>query len=220
MGLPTISACTSDRVISRKPGPNFEEELELRFHDASPEVITGLFITDHAVFSMITMPVPKLVSIALLIITGLLICGGFAVAAETGTSQGNDTPLLGTGETNQTDIPNLVGIWNTKTEGTVLMKSGSPGEYTHWSEGMKTLIGKIEVTGQEGRVLRAKFTDDQGKEEKMIGAIHFDNKRIVFVDMDGKLDCELVDQNTMHLFYSQITVNDSVIAVGTAIRES
>ena len=169
---------------------------------------------------MITMPVPKKMSIVLLIITGLLICGGFVIAAETGTSQGNDTVPLVTGETDQTDIPNLVGIWNTKTEGTVLMKPSGPGEFTHWSEGMKTLIGKLEITGQEGRVLRAKFTDDQGKEEKMIGAIHFDNKRIVFVDMDGKLDCELVDTNTIHLFYSQITVNDSVVAVGTGIREN
>lgn len=167
---------------------------------------------------MITMSVPKMISIVLLIIAGLLMFGGFAVAAETGMSQDNDTSPLVTEETDQ-DIPNLVGIWNTKTEGTVLIKPNGPGEYTHWSEGMKTLIGKIEITGQEGRVLRAIFTDNQGKEENMIGAINLDNKRIVFVDMDGRLDCELVNDDTINLFYSQITVNDSVIAVGTGIRE-
>jgi uncharacterized cupin superfamily protein len=119
-----------------------------------------------------------------------------------------------TGDESAATIPDLVGLWNTESIGTALVKSNKSSEFSHYTEGVTILTGQVNITKQDGRVLHGTFTGSRGKNEGDIGVIDFDNKHVRIADMDGIIDLEIVETNTMHMIYTHHTDDDNVVAVG------
>ena len=124
------------------------------------------------------------------------------------------TPLV----TTQSTIPNLIGTWNVNSQSAVILKSGAPGEWTHHSGPYSTLTAQAVITDQKDRVLYGVFMAPMGKEESFIGVIGMDNKSFYSADQDGTTDGQIVSNELINIVYSQITANDTVIAVGTWTR--
>jgi hypothetical protein len=55
------------------------------------------------------------------------------------------------------DIPNLVGTWTTKSEGGLLLKGKEPGPKTNWKDAFGTLNGEAVMTKQQGRIIHGTF---------------------------------------------------------------
>lgn len=163
------------------------------------------------------MQVEKLVCFILLVITALVQCS-VATAEESVNDLINSTDSFITGDEYVSGIPNLVGLWKTESVGSAISKTNKSGEYTHHHEGVSTLTGLVNISQQDGRVLHGTFNASRGKDEQLIGVIYFDNKHIWLTDMDGTLDLEMIDNNTMEMLYVQETVDDNVVAVGKWTR--
>lgn len=101
-----------------------------------------------------------------------------------------------------------------------MLKSETPGEFTHFTEGQTNLTAKAEITEQIGRIIKGTLTAPLGKPEKIIGVIHPDNRIVRMVDMDGMIDGQIIDQDTIQTLYRHSTEHDAVIAVGTWKRQT
>ena len=128
------------------------------------------------------------------------------------------TPLPTSQVTTQPAIPNLVGTWNVNSQGAVIQKSGTTGEWTHYSGQYSTLVAQAVVTDQKDRVIHGTFKAPLGKDESFIGVIGMDNKSFSYADQDGTAEGQIVSNGLINMVYLQVTANDTVIAVGTWTR--
>ncbi len=115
-------------------------------------------------------------------------------------------------------IPNLVGTWSMKAEGSMLLKGSAPGPRTHRPEGYSVLTAEITITKQEGRVLHGTFKGPKST-EKFIAVIGMDNKTFHYVDENGFMDARLVDKDTMEFIYRHTDAYDISAGVGTMTRK-
>lgn len=161
--------------------------------------------------AMIIRPMGQII---LLIIIGIFLLCVSTAAAESEMGLAKQASYTLTGDESAVTIPNLVGLWDTESVGTALLKSNESSEFSHYSEGATILTGQVNITKQDGRVLYGSFTGSRGKNEKEIGAIYFDNKHVRIADTDGIIDLEIIDNDTMQMIYTHITDDDNVVAVG------
>jgi len=115
-------------------------------------------------------------------------------------------------------IPNLVGTWIVEEEGAVLVKGEASGARTHHSGDFSTLTAEAVVTKQKGRVLHGVFKSPRST-ETFIAAIGMDNKSFYFVDQDGFLEGEIVNDDRINVVYRHVTAADTVIGVGSWARK-
>jgi hypothetical protein len=141
---------------------------------------------------------PNPIRVACLLVASLLL-GSIALAAE---------PAL----------PNLVGTWSSKSEGTLMVSGKDPGANVHWGKGQATLTGELVITEQQGRVVKGTFTSPKAK-EAIVGAIGSDGKTFYLVDTDGYVDARIVDADTIEFVYRHATPRSSVVSVGTWSRK-
>jgi len=113
-------------------------------------------------------------------------------------------------------IPSLVGKWSVKSEGAILVRGASPGAATHWTRNQKSLVGEVNVTAQDGRVIHGTFKTTKAAEPfvAVIGA----DKGLYLADTDGFLDGRIINRNTIQVVYRQVTAKDTVVAVGIWTR--
>jgi hypothetical protein len=116
------------------------------------------------------------------------------------------------------EIPNLVGVWSTSSEGGVLVHGQGVGKTTHWEMKQTSLSGELTVKEQNGRVLSGEFASPRGT-EPFIAVIGHDGRRVYFADMDGYLDAVIVDPDTIEMIYRHVTATDTVAAVGVWKRK-
>jgi hypothetical protein len=116
------------------------------------------------------------------------------------------------------DIPNLVGTWMVEEKGAVLVKGEASGARTHHSGDFSTLTAEAVVAKQQGRVMHGVFKSPR-LAETFIAAIGMDNKSFYFVDQDGFLEGEIVNNNLINVVYRHVTAADIVIGVGTWVRK-
>ena len=120
--------------------------------------------------------------------------------------------------TNPTSIPNLTGTWVAQIDGALMTKSDIPGPWAKRTKEFETVTGQHVITRQQGRVLQGVFSSSQGKDEPFIGVIGMDNKAVYFADMDGIMDCQIVNNDLMTGVYRHVTQNETVAGVGTWTR--
>ena len=116
------------------------------------------------------------------------------------------------------DIPNLIGTWNTQAEGGVILKGAKHGAKTHHRGEFSTLKGEWIVTKQQGRVLHGIFKSPRAT-EKFIAVIAMDNKSLYYADEDGFLEGQIVNNDLINIIYRHSGATDSVVAVGTMMRK-
>lgn len=127
--------------------------------------------------------------------------------------------LLGTGVCfAESEIPNLVGTWEVKSEAGFITKGSEAGNWTHHRQEISTLTAELVVTKQQGRILYATFTS-QYATEKMAAVIGWDNKTIYFVDEDGFTDATIVNKDKITCIYRHVGVKDAVVAAGVWTRK-
>lgn len=114
-------------------------------------------------------------------------------------------------------IPNLMGTWNVKAEGAVLVKGGASGAKTHHSGDFSRLTAEAIVTKQQGRVLHGIFKSAKAT-ENFVGVLGMDNKSFYFADEDGCLEGKIISKDKIEIIYRHITASDTVIGVGTWTR--
>ena len=115
-------------------------------------------------------------------------------------------------------IPNLVGAWEVKSEGGVLVRGDKTGKTTHWEPKQTSLKAEANVTKQNGRVLYGTFKSSRAT-ENFIGVIGHDNKTLYLVDEDGYLDGKIISNDRIEVIYRHATPTDSVAAVGVWTRK-
>jgi hypothetical protein len=115
-------------------------------------------------------------------------------------------------------IPNMVGSWNVKAEGGVLLKGSASGAKTHHSGEFSTLTAEAVVTKQQGRVLHGIFNSPKTT-EKFVAVIGPDNKSFYYADEDGMIEGKIVSKDKMEVIYRHVTASDTVIAVGSWTRK-
>ena len=148
----------------------------------------------------------------IIIILALLSCG--CTTKVPATTQTTALPTL----FENTAIPNLTGTWIVKAEGGSLLKSDTPGQYSHYVTSYNNLTATWIITNQTGRVLQGNFISATGNNERCVGVISMDNKNMHIADMDGFLDLQIINDDLMTLVYRHVTPNDSVASVGTWTR--
>ena len=116
------------------------------------------------------------------------------------------------------DIPNLVGSWTTKSEAGLLLKGKEPGSKTHHKDAFNTLIAEAVITKQQGRIMHGTFKSAKAT-ENFIGAIGLDNKTLYYADEDGFLEGKIIDKDTIEVVYRHVTPADTVIGVGVFTRK-
>jgi hypothetical protein len=116
------------------------------------------------------------------------------------------------------DIPNLVGTWTTKSEAGLLLKGKEPGSTTHHKDAFSALIAEAVITKQQGRIMHGTFKSPKAS-ENFIAAIGHDNKTIYYADEDGFLEGKLIDKDTIEVVYRHVTNSDTVVAVGIMTRK-
>lgn len=129
-----------------------------------------------------------------------------AVTAPLGTATAQDAAAM----------PDLKGNWVGTSE-TVLM-----GSALHHADGdaeprLSEVAFTIAIEGQDGRRFWGTVSSPQGN-EAILGVIGFDNKSIVARDVDGYMEGDLADEDTMHLIYSH-SGDSTVIAATTFKRQ-
>lgn len=115
-------------------------------------------------------------------------------------------------------IPNLVGAWEVKSEGGVLVRADKAGKTTHWEPKQTSLKAEAQVTKQNGRVLYGTFKSSRAT-ENFIAVIGPDNKSLYLTDEDGYADGKIINNNRIEIIYRHVTPTDSVAAVGTWTRK-
>ncbi len=148
----------------------------------------------------------------IIIILALLACG-----CTTKVPESTQTTTVQT-STDTTAIPNLTGTWIVKAEGGSMLKSDTPGQYSHYVTGYNNLTATWIITNQTGRVVQGNFISSTGNNERCVGVISMDNKNLYIADMDGFLDLHIINDDLMTLVYRHVTPNDSVASVGTWTR--
>ncbi len=118
----------------------------------------------------------------------------------------------------QSTIPNLTGIWNVESIGSVMPKLDMPGKWTHHKDYYSHLSAQAVVTDQQGRVLHGMFTAPLGKNESFIAVIGMDNSSLYFADQDGFMDLKIVNNDLMTGIYRHVSANDTVVALGRWTR--
>lgn len=113
-------------------------------------------------------------------------------------------------------IPSLVGTWDTKAEGALMVHGTGAGKNTHWTKNQSTMNAVIEVTSQNGRVINGVFKSPK-MTEPFVAVIGFD-KTLHLADGDGFLDGRIVNKNTIEIIYRHVTAKDAVVAVGVWTR--
>jgi hypothetical protein len=98
-----------------------------------------------------------------------------------------------------------------------MVQGKDPGAKTHWRSGQSTLVAEIEITEQQGRVLKGIFKSSKAS-EPFAGVIGHDPKTVYFVDTDGYFDGRIVDANTIESVYRHSTPKSSVVSVGVWAR--
>ena len=116
------------------------------------------------------------------------------------------------------DIPNLVGTWNTQAEGAVMLKGATHGAKTHHRGEFSTLKGEWIVTSQQGRVLHGTFKSPRAS-EKFVAVIAMDNKSLYHADEDGFLEGQIFNRDQINIIYRHSGASDTVVAVGTMMRK-
>jgi hypothetical protein len=116
------------------------------------------------------------------------------------------------------DIPNLVGTWNTQAEGAVILKGADHGAKTHHRGDFSTLKGEWIVTKQQGRVLHGTFKSPKAT-EKFVAVISMDSKSLFQADEDGFLEGQIVNKDQINIIYRHSSATDTVVAVGTMMRK-
>ncbi len=115
-------------------------------------------------------------------------------------------------------IPSLLGNWKTESTGGMMLNAEKQGELTHWAPEQKVLKGKLEVTGQNGRLITGVYVSDRAREQ-FIGMITPDGKSFYASDKDGFWDCKIIDNDTFEIVYRHVKSTDSVVAIGMGKRE-
>ncbi len=115
-------------------------------------------------------------------------------------------------------FPDLVGTWSVKAEGAVMVQGKDPGEKTHWKSGQTTMASEMQITEQQGRIVKGTFRSPKTS-EPFVGAIGHDGKTVYFVDTDGYLDARIVDANTIESVYRHSTPKSSVVSVAVWTRK-
>ncbi len=117
------------------------------------------------------------------------------------------------------DIPNLVGTWTTKSEAGLLIKKGNePGPKTHHTQPFSSLNAEAVITKQQGRIMHGTFKSDRAT-ENFVGAIGLDNKTLYCSYEQGFLEGKIIDKDTIQIVYRHVTPTDSVVAVGVWTRK-
>ena len=115
-------------------------------------------------------------------------------------------------------IPNLVGTWEVKSEGGVIVRGDKTGKTTHWEEKQTKLKAEITITKQEGRVVFGTFKSKKAT-ENFIGVIGHDNKTFHLADEDGFADGKIINNDRIEVIYRHVTPTDTVIAAGVWTRK-
>ena len=110
-------------------------------------------------------------------------------------------------------IPNLVGTWSVKSEGSIMLKADKPGEKTHWENNQNVLVAEAKILEQNGRVIKGEFISAKAT-EKFIAVISIDNKNIYLADEDGTANMKIINKNTLETVYRHVTEKDTVVAIG------
>jgi hypothetical protein len=147
-----------------------------------------------------------------IIIFALLVCG--CATNVPATTQTTTVPTL----SENTATPDLTGTWIVKAEGGSLLKSDTPGQYSHYLTRYNNLTATWVITNQTGRVVQGNFISATGNNERAVGVISMDNRNLYIADMDGFLDLHIINDDLMTLVYRHVTPNDSVVSVGTWTR--
>ncbi|MGO8881697.1 MAG: hypothetical protein ACLPVO_01925 [Desulfomonilaceae bacterium] len=117
------------------------------------------------------------------------------------------------------DIPNLVGTWTTKSEAGLLIKKGNePGPKTHHTQPFSSLNAEAVITKQQGRIMHGTFKSHRAT-ENFVGAIGLDNKTLYCSYEQGFLEGKIIDKDTIQIVYRHVTPTDSVVAVGVWTRK-
>jgi hypothetical protein len=117
------------------------------------------------------------------------------------------------------EIPNLLGTWAIKAEGTVLIKGDKPGAKTHWEKAdQKIMTAEAKVIEQKGRILHGEIISKKAT-EKFIAVIGPDNMTIYYADEDGIMDMKIISKDTIQAVYRHVKQEDSVVSVGTWTRK-
>ena len=144
-----------------------------------------------------------------MLVTGLLLVSGCTTNA----------PSTQTVEpTNHGKIPNLTGTWNIESQCGVIQKSSVPGQWTHQKGLYDTLSAQAVITDQNNRVMHGTLNASPGANESFIAVIGMDNKSWHYVDFDGSSVGQIVNNDLINVIYTQITANESVIAMSTWTR--
>jgi hypothetical protein len=116
------------------------------------------------------------------------------------------------------EIPNLVGAWEVKSEGAVMVRGDKPGKTTHWEVKQTSLTAEVNITKQNGRVVYGTFKSSRVT-ENLIGVIGYDNKTFHFADEDGFADGKIIGNDSIEFIYRHVTQKDTVAAVGVWTRK-
>jgi hypothetical protein len=115
-------------------------------------------------------------------------------------------------------IPNMVGTWDVKAEGGVLLKGSASGTKTHHAGEFSALTAEAIVMKQQGRVLHGIFKSPKAS-EKFVAVIGLDNQSFYYADEDGIVEGKIVSKDKMEVIYRHVTPADTVIGVGTWTRK-
>jgi hypothetical protein len=116
------------------------------------------------------------------------------------------------------EIPNLVGAWEVRSEGGVIIRGDKTGKIIHWEAKQTSLKADIEITKQDGRVLFGIFRSSRATEQ-FIAVIGHDNKTLYYVDEDGFVDGRIINKDKIEVVYRHVTPTDTVAAVGVYTRK-
>ena len=116
------------------------------------------------------------------------------------------------------EIPNLVGAWEVKSEGGVIIRGDKTGKSTHWEAKQTSLKADMEITKQDGRVLFGIFRSSRATEQ-FIAVIGHDNKTLYYVDEDGFADGRIINKDKIEFVYRHVTPTETVAAVGVYTRK-
>ena len=115
-------------------------------------------------------------------------------------------------------IPNLVGAWEVKSEGGLMVKGDQPGKITHWEPKQTSLKAEAHITKQNGRVLFGTFKSSRAT-ENFIAVIGHDNKTFYLADEDGYGDGKIIGNDRIEIIYRHVKPTDSAAAAGVWTRK-
>jgi len=116
------------------------------------------------------------------------------------------------------NIPDLVGTWTTKSEAGLIIRGNQTGQTTHHTNAFSTLNAEAVITKQQGRIMHGTFKSGKAT-ENFIAAIGPDNKTIYYADEDGLLEGKIIDKDTIESVYRHVTPADAVVAIGVWTRK-